>query len=304
MMIPAGWIFNIQRFSLHDGPGIRTTVFCKGCPLRCLWCHNPEGLEQPAQVRLSANLCLHCGRCAGACDLGGHAVSPDAHTLHLAACTRCGQCVQACLAGALELVGRQMTVEEVLAVVRRDRPFYEQSGGGMTLSGGEPLAQFSFTQALLTAARAEAIATALETSAFAPWSHLEALQPLVDLWLVDLKHTDEGRHRTLTGVSNVRILENIRRMAAARWPLIVRIPWIPTQNADPTFLEGLATFLTSLATPPSVEFMLYHRLGTSKWEALGGTGPMAPDVPAATPDDVAPWLAHLQALGVTVTVSQ
>jgi pyruvate formate lyase activating enzyme len=302
-MSVAGQVFNIQRFSLHDGPGIRTTVFLKGCPLRCVWCHNPEGWEGRAQVRLTANLCLRCGRCVEACAQGGHALTPDSHTLQLAACTRCGQCAAACPAGALELVGSRMTVDEVMAVVRRDLPFYEQSGGGMTLSGGEPLAQFDFTDALLQAAKTDGLHTAIETTALTSWERLVSLQPVVDLWLVDLKHTDDVRHRELTGVSNVEILANIHRMTAAGWPTVLRIPWVPTCNAEEEFLDGLVAWLTSMDTPPPVEFMPYHRLGVGKWEALGGTSPIPAELPSATAEEIAPWVARLSALGLTAKTS-
>lgn len=297
-----GWVFNIQRFSLHDGPGIRTTVFLKGCPLRCEWCHNPEGLEQRPQVRLTYSLCTRCGRCVASCEQGGHTVTESGHELNLSPCTRCGRCVDACVGGALEMVGKAMTVEDVLAVVRRDIPFYEQSGGGMTLSGGEPLAQFAFTRELLQTAKAEGLHTAIETTTEAPWSKLQALAPLLDLWLVDLKHTDDARHRALTGVSNHRILANIRRMAAARWPMQLRIPWVPQRNAEPAFLDGLSAFVRELSVPPPVEFMPYHRLGQGKWAALGGETTIPEDIPAATREEIEPWAERLRGEGLTVTV--
>lgn len=297
-----GWVFNIQRFSLHDGPGIRTTVFLKGCPLRCQWCHNPEGLEALPQIRVTVNLCTRCGRCAAACELGGHEVSADAHLLHLEPCTRCGKCVEACVVGAVEMVGKRMTVEDVLAVVRRDIPFYEQSHGGMTLSGGEPLAQFAFSKELLATAKAEGMHTAIETSALAAWERMEEIAPLVDLFLVDLKHTDDARHRALTGVSNERILANITRMCELRWPLVLRIPWVPTRNAEESFLAGLRAFFTSLPTPPPLEFMPYHRLGLGKWTALGGITTMPEDIPAATADEITPWADALRAEGYEVKI--
>ena len=301
-MSTQGWVFNIQRFSLHDGPGIRTTVFLKGCPLRCQWCHNPEGLETEPQVRLTLNLCSRCGRCAAACAHGGHEVTADGHQLHLAECVRCGKCAEACLIGALEVVGKRMTVEEVLGVVRRDLPFYEQSNGGMTLSGGEPLAQYAFSRALLQAAKAEGMHTAVETSALIPWPRLAALAPLTDLWLVDLKHTDDARHRLFTGVPNRRILANICRMVDAGWPLVLRIPWVPQRNAEPAFLAGLTDFLRALPTPPPVEFMPYHRLGQGKWTSLGGDSTMPDDIPAAERTEIEPWAEALRAVGVEVKI--
>jgi pyruvate formate lyase activating enzyme len=297
-----GQVFNIQRFSLHDGPGIRTTVFLKGCPLRCVWCHNPEGLEQEPQVRVTFNLCGRCGRCAAACHLGGHEVTAEEHNLHLAPCDRCGACVEACPAGAIEMVGKQMSTEDVLAVVRRDIPFYQNSGGGMTLSGGEPLQQYRFSRTMLETAKAEGMHTAIETTALFSWERLAALAPSVDLWLVDLKHTDNARHKALTGVPNRRILANIRRMVEAGWTILLRIPWVPTMNAEPLFLDGLHAFLAEFPTPPAVEFLPYHRLGIGKWAALGGCSPIEAEIPAAEKADIEPWAERLRGVGVEVKI--
>ncbi len=301
--VVTGWVFDLQRFSLHDGPGIRTTVFLKGCPLRCLWCHNPEGWVSATQVRFFASRCTSCGACVRVCTHGVHQLSADGHQFSPAECVLCGACVEHCMMGALEQSGKQMSVEDVLAVVRRDVPFYQQSGGGMTLSGGEPLFQWDFTRALLEAARAESINTAMETTALTTWDRLATLLPLVDLFYVDVKHTDDIRHRELTGVSNKLILENVRHLADAGHPLVVRVPWIPTCNVEESFLHGLTDFLHSCSTPPPVEFLLYHRLGQSKWISLGGESPMATDIPDAKADEVMPWVEHLQAQGFTAKVN-
>ncbi len=307
--VAAGWVFNIQRFSIHDGPGIRTTVFMKGCPLRCQWCHNPEGLERRAQIRLAPTLCSRCGRCAEVCEHGGHAVTAEAHTLLPDNCAACGECVDACPNGALELVGKRMTVEQVLAVVRRDVPFYEQSHGGMTLSGGEPLAQPDFTMALLSAARAEGIHNVIETCAYTRWERIEAILGLVDHWLVDVKHMDDERHRALTGVSNAQILSNIRRLASFAPGMTIRVPWVPERNAEPEFLEALIPFVRSLSDarpdrePITVEIMPYHRLGLGKWESLGKPATMPADLPAAALDDVQPWLDRLREAGIEASAA-
>jgi len=231
------------------------------------------------------------------CEHGGHVVTPDTHDLQTEECVACGQCVDVCPGGALELVGKRMTVDDVLAVVRRDVPFYEQSGGGMTLSGGEPLAQIAFSEALLGAAQSEEMHTVIETSAFGPWARLERLTPVVDQWIVDIKHTDEARHRELTGVSNSTILSNARRLVASAADVTLRVPWVPGRNAEPAFLEGFLAFLEGLPSRPRIEIMPYHRLGLGKWESLGKSPTMPVDIPAATLADIEPWLSRLREAG-------
>ncbi len=238
-------------------------------------------------------MCLH----------DAHLVTSAEHRFYPDRCIRCGRCIDACPVLALEWVGKQMDVEAVMAVVRRDQPFYQTSGGGMTLSGGEPLVQPHFALALLQSARTEGISTAIETTARASWDILTSIQPYVDLFLVDLKHTDLVRHRELTGIDNVLILDNITHMIEEGWPVILRIPWVPSQNAEQGFLDGLITFLSAFATLPKVIFLLYHRLDRSKWQGLGGDSPM-PDVAAALEEEVAPWISRLAEIGVDATVSK
>jgi pyruvate formate lyase activating enzyme len=299
-MAVSGRIFDVQRFSIHDGPGIRTTVFLKGCPLRCLWCHNPEAVSREIQLGFSAARCLRCGSCAEACPHGGHHFDPErGHTLDRAACDVCGRCVEACQARALELIGRDAGVEQVLAEVLRDRAFYETSGGGLTLSGGEPLAQLEFSTALLAAAKAAGLHTAVETCGAVPWPSFEAVRGLVDLWLFDLKESDPERHREFTGASNRQILANLAQLHDSGARILARLPLVPGLNARPEHLRAVAQLVEGLPGLVGVEVMPYHRLGLAKRQRLGlaadGFEAQAPEV-----GEVAAWVAQLRALGAPV----
>ena len=200
MVITSGMVFDIQKFSIHDGPGIRTTVFMKGCPLRCLWCHNPESFDGGAEISLVPAKCIGCGHCFMVCPRHCHSRTGASRDYNRSVCIRCGLCADQCYARAIELIGRKMTVDDVLAEVEKDRPFYETSGGGMTLSGGEPMFQFEFTLALLAAARRRKLHTCIETAGFAAVDRFAQLLPLVDLFLYDYKETDPVRHEEYTGV--------------------------------------------------------------------------------------------------------
>lgn len=264
---PTGRVFNIQRYSLHDGPGIRTTVFLKGCPARCLWCHNPESQGFGPEVVLFEGRCAHCGTCASVCPEGA---APPGCGL----CTACGACVEACPAAARELVGREMTVAEVLAEVRKDRVFYEESGGGVTLSGGEPLAQLPFVAALLEACRRESIATALDTCGFAPRESLLRLVPLVDLFLFDVKLLDDARHRALTGLPSGPILDNLRALAAVHPQVWIRIPIVPGYTDSAADLAATAALLGALPGVRRVDLLPFHRTGAAKARRLGRAYPL------------------------------
>lgn len=261
-----GIIYNIQRFSLHDGPGIRTTVFLKGCPLRCAWCHNPESQSVKPQLSLFAQRCMGCGRCAESCGL--HQLEREHHIDH-EACRACGKCAQACAAGALEILGREASAEEIVAEAARDLPFYQASGGGMTLSGGEPTMQSDFAAQILALAKAQGIHTAMETCGYAPWSSFEKLLPHLDLLLYDVKHLDPARHKTYTGVDNALILDNLRRLCESGKDVVVRVPVIPGYNDQRENIVALTSYLIAMSRPPRVEMLPYNELAGSKYPRLG-----------------------------------
>jgi pyruvate formate lyase activating enzyme len=271
-----GWILDLQRFSLHDGPGIRTTVFLKGCPLRCPWCDNPESQSFEPQIIFRKDHCIRCGACLAVCPEGAVAEVEGRRQIDVERCRMCGLCVAECYAGALEQVGRLMTAGQVLAEVEADRPFYEQSGGGMTLSGGEPTAQPDFARALLAGARARDIHTAIESCGYAPWSAWEELLPFLDLILYDVKEVDPVQHLRLTGVSSERVLDNLARLAASGKALIVRRPVIPGYNDSPASIHRLARLVRELpaltgrpgGTVEEIDLLPYHRLGEGKYERL------------------------------------
>ena len=261
-----GMVTAVKRFAVHDGDGIRTTVFLKGCPLRCRWCHNPESLFRVPQISFLEEKCIGCGQCAAVCPAGAHILSVNGHAFLREQCTHCGACAAQCPTRALLLYGREMAVEEVLRIVCEDRIFYGKRGG-MTLSGGEPTAQAPFALELLEAAKTEKLNTALDTCGYAPHAVFEKLLPLVDCFLFDIKHIDAARHRALTGCLNGQILDNYRFLAESGARLEVRIPLIPGENDDEETLDGIGTFLRE-APPRCVRLLPYHGMAAGKYAAL------------------------------------
>jgi pyruvate formate lyase activating enzyme len=265
-----GSIFDIKRFSIHDGPGIRTTVFFKGCPLACWWCHNPESQDVEPELILRPNRCIHCGVCLEACPEG--AISDgDPVVTATEMCRRCGACVEVCYAEARELVGREMKVAEVMAEIERDVAFYDESHGGVTFSGGEPLMQPDFLLALLQLCKEKEIHTALDTCGYAPWQALDEIRSCVDLFLYDLKLIDDGRHLHFTGVSNRLILENLRRLSLYGHRIVLRVPIVPGVNDDEQSMREIATFVAELPALEGVDLLPYHAIGREKYGRLGRT---------------------------------
>ena len=287
-----GLITDIKRFAVHDGPGVRTTIFLKGCGLHCVWCHNPETIDLNAELMLYLEQCIGCGACFTVCPTGAHEVTEDGHVLHRELCISCGSCVEACDVGALKLAGNKTTVADLMEVIRQDIPFYQVSRGGVTLSGGEPLVQPKFAKKLLQQCKEEGIHTALDTSGSVRWQVLERVLPYVDLVLYDLKHISPSRHRRYTGASNHLILENMKRLADYGVPVEVRMLIIPTINDSCSFINRAAKFLASLNNITAVRLLAYHHLAGSKYRRLDKPDTL-PEVASPTEDQlqhIAGWI--------------
>lgn len=264
-----GLVSDIQRFCTHDGPGIRTVVFLKGCPLDCAWCHNPESKRPHKELLYNPQLCIGCGNCVSACRKDSHTLVEGVHEFDRSKCRLSLLCADQCYSGALEAVGKEMSVGEVMAEVMKDRIFYEKSGGGLTVSGGEPMAQFEFTRSLLESAGSGGIHTGMETCGYGPAERFREIVPLVDLFLWDIKDTDEARHRAYTGVALGPILENLRLVDAAGGKTILRCLLIPEVNLREEHLDAIASLYRSLVNCIGVELLAYHPFGVSKSARLG-----------------------------------
>jgi pyruvate formate lyase activating enzyme len=263
---PEGVVFNIMRFSLHDGPGIRTTVFLKGCPLRCRWCHNPESQSFKPQILYFDERCILCGDCAQACSHGALQVDQQLHH-HAELCKNCGACVEACNSGARQYTGSRMKVAEVMTEVLKDQLFFDESGGGVTISGGEPLQQPAFVEALLAACKARRIRTVLDTCGFADPDVVRRVSEHVDRFFYDLKLMDSEKHRQYTGVKNELILQNLKMLAEQGSAITVRVPVIPGVNDDSENFDAMAGYLSELGLR-EIDLLPYHELGGGKYRRL------------------------------------
>jgi glycyl-radical enzyme activating protein len=261
-------VFDIQRFSLFDGPGIRTAVFFKGCPLDCLWCHNPESKSPAPQLMVYPLRCVGCGACVSACPAGAHTMVSGMHALDRSRCLSCGTCAAACPAGALAMAGRDMGTEEIMAAILADLPFYGHDGGA-TLTGGEPLRQPEAAFSLLSACRAAGIHTAVETCGNVPGEIMMEAAAKADLLLFDLKHPDSSAHKEYTGTGNERILANLDAASSAGARIWIRVPYIPGVNTGAEAAVGFAEIIRRTPGIERVEILPYHKMGASKCAALG-----------------------------------
>jgi len=281
-----GEVFNIQRYSVHDGPGIRTIPFLKGCPLSCLWCSNPESHSPKPEIMFHKDLCIACGKCLEACQQSALA-KENPGLVDRTRCIGCGACASVCPTGALELKGGKKSVREVMSILEKDAITYRRSGGGITLSGGEPLMQPDFTYNLLKACHEKGWHTAMETTAFASRKIVQKVMPFVDLALLDIKSIDPVIHKHCTGVDNRIILENLIRISHLT-KAVVRVPVIPGVNADAEHMEEIVRFAKNMKGIDKIHILAYHSYGRNKYALLNREYPMG-DTPNLKPEDMEPF---------------
>lgn len=296
-----GIIFNIQKFCVYDGEGIRTCVFLKGCPLRCIWCHNPESYEKSPTLSFSKNKCTLCGRCLAVCS--ARKIENGNINIDREECTKCGKCTEKCLCDANEIIGKEMSSTDVIAEVLKDKMFYDSSGGGITVTGGEPSYQPDFTLELLSLAKDEGISIAVETCGIGSRDFYEKAADLGATFLYDIKCIDPVRHRELTGSDNARIISNLRYLMSRGADIIIRLPMIPDCNDRDEDITLLASFLNeNKGRYRYAEIMPYHALGIGKSEKTGSVSAYAHE--SASDDEISRWCSVFASHGTDVRVSK
>lgn len=263
-----GLIFDIKRYAIHDGPGIRTTVFMKGCSLTCSWCHNPEGIYSGLELMFWDSRCIGCQECLNACEKGAISFDQTTPRVEKNNCDLCGDCTDACPCGAMEMVGRTVTLPDLMTEIEKDRVFYDESGGGVTFSGGEPLLQHVFLSEVLRECKVRGINTCVDTSGAVPYEVFQSVIGSVDLFLYDLKVMGEKKHLEFTGVTNRTILENLKRLDADGARILVRIPLIPGVNDADVNIRETADFVLGLESVKDVSLLPYHAIAEQKYERL------------------------------------
>lgn len=296
-----GCIFNIMKYSIHDGPGIRTTVFMKGCPLKCWWCHNPESQQLKPQIARFPDRCISCGKCADVCTAGAIMIDDKKMKVDMAKCISCGKCAEVCYAGAMEMAGKTMTAAEVVKEVDKDSIFYEGSGGGVTFSGGEPFMQPEFLKEMLKSCKKKGIHTTVDTCGFVKKDILMEFSEFIDLFLYDLKTMDDSKHKKYTGVSNQLILDNLRELTQLGKRIFIRIPIIPGINDDDENLEATGKFMSTLNGIEQINILPYHNIAMEKYKRLGKEYSMA-DIKAPPDEHMDEIAQKLRAYGFKVKI--
>jgi pyruvate formate lyase activating enzyme len=294
-------VLNIQRMTVHNGPGMRTLILFKGCPLHCLWCSTPESQKSEPELEVSPNKCNHCEKCLSVCHSKAIHFNHETVGIDRSLCNNCGKCAQECYPETLKLVGHLMTVDELLEEVRKDSVMYRCSGGGVTISGGEPLLNFEFNREFLPALKNEGINIGVDTSGYVPRNHIEPLLPYLDFFLWDLKNMDPVAHKKLTGVSNRLILSNARWISARKCAIYIRIPLIPGCNDSEANLKATCVFAQSLSSVVQIDLLPLHHLGKSRYESLNRPYPID-NIPLIQ-DDVLDNMKHLvESFGLKCTI--
>jgi len=296
-----GIVFNIQKFCIHDGDGIRTCVFLKGCPLRCIWCHNPESFDRKLSLSFNNQKCSTCGRCIAQCSARN--IETGVLKINRKKCITCGKCEEVCLNGANEIIGKEMTAEDVLCEVLKDKIFYDTSGGGLTVTGGEPSYQPEFTLELLTLAKENGVSVAIETCGTGSRDFYEKCADLGATFLFDIKCVDPVRHKMLTGADNTRIMSNLQYLMNKKADIIIRLPLVPDCNDSDEDIERLSAFLNEIKGRfRYAEIMPYHTLGIGKAERLGATATYIHD--NATDNEISRWISLLNSHDIDIKVSK
>ena len=291
-----GVILDIQKFSIHDGPGIRTTVFLKGCPLNCLWCHNPESKNFQPQLSYDANKCIMCGKCETVCPVNVHKFENNTHCTDYSKCILCGKCVESCPVNALSIHGKSMSINEIISEVKKDKKFFENTGGGITISGGEPLSQQEFTAALAKEAKEQGIHVTVETSGFASKESVEKIAEYTDLFLFDYKVSDDELSEKLIGIKDLnKILENLDLIYSKKKDIIIRCPFIPKHNITEKHFRKIAELEKKYPDLLGIEILPYHNFGKNKADSIGDKY----EVEVKMPEDseVDSWLVKFRELG-------